>query len=509
VCYHALVRGWWLVLALAAVAGCKTRLAPPTHDMAVAPPPDLGHLDVVTASCRQDNPGNKIDLLFLIDNSRSMDLMQDELRRRFPQFLQRLVDLAHAGTNTDLHVGVVTSDYGAGYRSFPNSGCDASPGGQRGILQPLGENAPVGCQPPVGANYIAYTFDGFAGGPNNLPNGQDLAATFTCMASVGSSGCGDEHVLEAAYQALSGKIPENAGFLRDNALLVVVFLTNEDDCSAPPDSDLFDPMKMDWGAWTSFRCTRAGIVCGQPPAPPPLASSNGPLMACTAAPNPNGAGPGKLYDVGRYTDFFTRPAIQGGVKESPFDVVLVGIAAPPEPFEVVIADNQLYDQDLVLCARAGGSCQPTLQRSCKNQSVYGFYGDPAVRLAQVVNAAPNHGFSSICEGDYADALDQLSHLVVSQLGECCIPQPLPPDPNRPGEVLADCTVVEVTQHEDGSTTSSPVPSCNDSPPTCWRAVMKDRCAGQSPQRIGIEIDRGGGPVPDHTTARATCVVLGA
>ena len=33
---------------------------------------------------------------------------------------------------------------------------------------------------------------------------------------------------------------ENAGFLRRNATLAIVLITNEDDCSAPPDSALFD-----------------------------------------------------------------------------------------------------------------------------------------------------------------------------------------------------------------------------------------------------------------------------
>jgi hypothetical protein len=33
----------------------------------------------------------------------------------------------------------------------------------------------------------------------------------------------------------------NDGFLRDDAQLTLVFLTNEDDGSAPPDSDIYNP----------------------------------------------------------------------------------------------------------------------------------------------------------------------------------------------------------------------------------------------------------------------------
>src|SRR5262249_17054929 len=137
-----------------------------------------------------------------------------------------------------------------------------------------------------------------ASGVTNLPPGQDLAATFACMASVGDKGCGFEQPLEAAYRALHDPPPENAGFLRSEAILAVIYVTDEDDCSAPPDSTLFDPARVDtYGALLSYRCTQFGVQCGNPPAPPPYGSSEGPLTGCAAAPNPDGAGPGLLYDV--------------------------------------------------------------------------------------------------------------------------------------------------------------------------------------------------------------------
>src|SRR5204863_1090260 len=186
------------------------------------------------------NLKNKVDILFLIDNSNSMDAMQLELQNRFPQFFQPFIDVASKPMNAtlaDLHIGVITSDYGAGATGAP--GCAPSPGGQQGRLQARGAKAATNCKTPVGANFIQYVFDqGGNAGPNNLPLGQNLVETFTCMASVGASGCGFEHTLEAVYAALHNNLPENVGFLRDEARLVVVFLTNEDDGSAPPDSDI-------------------------------------------------------------------------------------------------------------------------------------------------------------------------------------------------------------------------------------------------------------------------------
>src|SRR5271154_7085378 len=89
------------------------------------------------------NEQNQIDVLFMVDNSPSMDAMQTELKARFSDFFQVFQDLATAGTYADLHIGVVTSDYGAG--DTAGGGCQASPGGQNGILQAKGAAADASC----------------------------------------------------------------------------------------------------------------------------------------------------------------------------------------------------------------------------------------------------------------------------------------------------------------------------------------------------------------------------
>src|SRR5262249_24934971 len=151
-----------------------------------------------------------------VDNSGSMDKMQEELRNRFDQFFQPFQKLAaDHGTFADLHIGVVTSDFGAGRNS---GSCDPAGGGQRGHLQALGVAAPPSCRRPLRSNFIEYRFGpGGAAESSNLPDGQNLVQTFTCMASVGSKGCGFEHSLESVYTALHDGIAENQGFLREDA----------------------------------------------------------------------------------------------------------------------------------------------------------------------------------------------------------------------------------------------------------------------------------------------------
>ena len=165
-------------------------------------------------------------------------------------------------------------------------------------------------------------------GTTNIGGGLDVPSAFNCMAAVGDGGCGFEHPLESVYLALHDPIDENVGFLRDDALLVVVFATDEDDCSAPPDTDLFDPSPdgvAKYGVLHSFRCTQFGIACGTPPMALSATTASGPYTDCRPLTQAEG---GKLIDVQKYIDYFAGP---GGVKADPSDVILMSIAPPPMP----------------------------------------------------------------------------------------------------------------------------------------------------------------------------------
>jgi hypothetical protein len=478
-----------------------------------------------------ENAKNKVDVLFMVDNSNSMEAMAQELRNRFGQFFQVFQDLADPSktggnpTYADLNIGVVTSDYGAGATGAP--GCTSSPGGDFGRLQAIGKFAPQTCQKPLqdkntggGTNYIHYNFDPKADPTtaSNLPPGQNLIQTFTCMATVGSQGCGFEHQLESVYAALHNNLPDNTGFLRPDALLTVVFVTNEDDSSSPPDTDIFDKNKVAmYGYESSYRQTRFGVDCcpagmrscsEAQKVPTPYADSTGPLAGCEAAPNPDGSGPGREYDISRFITFFTKPASAGGIKVNPSDVILVGIDAPGDPVQVILsnpgtAGGQPYQQCGTLNETSNPPCVPVLQHSCQNSANPVFFGDPAVRLNTVINAAHSHSISSICDADYTGALQGLAKLIAINLGKGCISSSLP-DPNHP-----DCVVEDVTTNADGTTTRTQIPNCanaNGAFP-CWRIETKAECSLQSPQSLGITIDRNGGQVPPNTEAQVACATI--
>ena len=59
----------------------------------------------------------------------------------------------------------------------------------------------------------------------------NLEEQFACIAEVGTAGDGNEQIMQAMRNAVSAPLTTtcNAGFLRDDAILVVTFITDEND----------------------------------------------------------------------------------------------------------------------------------------------------------------------------------------------------------------------------------------------------------------------------------------
>jgi hypothetical protein len=476
-------------LALLLVAGCGDATLP-------ASGPVCDH----QISVRVAGPvRSRLDLLFVIDNTFVGPLASDALG--LDRLLAALQQLAAVGQPIDLHVGVITTDYGASATGAP--GCQIAPGGQQGKLQPLPspdaamlDPQLAKCQPPVGAKFLHLDFANPASG--NLPPGQDALTTLTCMAAVGNSGCGYVAPLEATYAALHNN-PDNAGFLRDDALLMVVFYTNHDDASAPLDSDIFDRTKIQYGYEDSYRAERYGVVCGDPPAIPPYGDSGGPLANCRAAPT------GKLWGVDRYIEYFTRPLLQGGVKVDPHDVVLVGVDGPETPFQVIVAnpgtpEGTPFSQCPAVDATSVPPCVPVVQHSCQNAAQPIFFADPAVRLNQVIEAAANHKLVSLCDGNAVDAIASFLAPLEVDIGSGCLAAPLD-DPAHPDCLAIDVTIDPVT----GVSTSTPLAACDAAMQyPCWRVENKPACASLSPQSLGVTVERGPAGAPDDTHTDFYC-----
>ncbi len=178
----------------------------------------------------------KVDFLFVIGSSASVRHHQDNLAASFPGFIQAIEETL--GGADDIHIMVADTDedhiaiceqycgfgspicsgYACGEADEAWGACDRAYGS--GVRHPLGWNA-------------SNADCGFATGDRFVTMDQpDLAETFACAARVGTS-TNAEWQLRALATAVS---PEalagdgcNAGFLRDDALLVVTLISDEPD----------------------------------------------------------------------------------------------------------------------------------------------------------------------------------------------------------------------------------------------------------------------------------------
>jgi hypothetical protein len=184
---------------------------------------------------------DQVDLLVLVDDSRSMVGEQENLARNFPRLAAKLND-----AGLDYRVGIISPNLGVGEYTFVDT-CE-TPGGLQGKLQ--ADPQLDGCVPPTDP-WIAAN-----GEQTNVP-GDDVAAAFSCIAKLGSHGCGFEQTLEAVYRALDPAV--NPGFIRNDAALAVLLITDEDDCSAR-DTRLYDTTDFSLGP-ANFRCFEYGVQC--------------------------------------------------------------------------------------------------------------------------------------------------------------------------------------------------------------------------------------------------------
>lgn len=185
---------------------------------------------------------DKVDLLFVIDNSRTMAEEQRLLSAEMPRLIASLAGGESPGAGfvppRELRVGVVTTDMGTG--GFVVATCTEPYFGDDGELRRRGGGM-------FAIQSGAPPFLNLRRGDTSLPDGVSE------LVQAGTDGCGFRQPLEAVLKALtpSGAGPlfisgttghgdgTNEGFLREDSVLAVVVLSNQDDCSAA-DADLYN-----------------------------------------------------------------------------------------------------------------------------------------------------------------------------------------------------------------------------------------------------------------------------
>lgn len=223
--------------------------------------PDMGIFD--------PNKIEKIDILFVVDNSSSMADKQSAVIGKFRAFVDKILKCT-----ARIHIGVVTTDVGivpAKMGKWPKSNdlaCNTEAGDDgelqfetckdSSISHPNRDDkknrndakCALACKNntklTAGANFIDLDLKNAKPSSNIDVTGsvapQDITDAFGCMAYQGDKGCGIEMPLESVRRALAN--PKNKNFWQfdpnpvtprsaQNSLQLLVFITDEDDCSVP------------------------------------------------------------------------------------------------------------------------------------------------------------------------------------------------------------------------------------------------------------------------------------
>ena len=161
----------------------------------------------------------KIDFVFVIDNSGSMAEEQTNLATNFPQFIQVIDEyMGVSGQPLDYRVAITSTgrdiNYQVGLPGFPPLS-----------FSEMGENGAFQQRCTMSRRWLER-------------GDTDVAGTFGCAARLGTEGPGIEMPLYAVELALGDRVADgtNAGFLREDALLAIVILTDENDCSRTDDN---------------------------------------------------------------------------------------------------------------------------------------------------------------------------------------------------------------------------------------------------------------------------------
>lgn len=153
----------------------------------------------------------EIDFLFVVDNSGSMAPRQESLSASVPDFIKTMMNSTEL--EKDYHIGVVTTDAYEG-----NSDQCNFIGGL--VVQTKDFSETHQCGP-------------YKSGLNFMTDEDDLLKSFTCAAKPGIAGDVQERPMDALRGAIDPKHASkglcNESFLRDEAILVAVIITDEDD----------------------------------------------------------------------------------------------------------------------------------------------------------------------------------------------------------------------------------------------------------------------------------------
>jgi hypothetical protein len=414
----------------------------------------------------------KVDVLVVIDNSGSMGEEQANLAANFGPFIETLEE-----RGADYRIAVTTTDLGG-------EGCGAGSGGELILSSCLDrpesfvyagdDQFEVACAAncshdgeALAIRPTAIESDGEElarpwiesySGVGNLPQDISSLEAFQCFAPQGISGCGWESPLEAMARALDNmENPERPeyGFLRNDALLAVLFVTDEVDCSLSPGMDdaLFEADTF-WAEGsnllTSAACWNAGVAC----------SGESPFEDCWDVNlDANGVetdDPSQmvLRPVSRYVE---RLEAVAAAKLAGREVLVSAIAGVPSGYssgaaEIVYANVEetpfVEEAGFQTLFGIGAGCQTEINGEVQSAV-------PPVRLQVLAEAFVGSGLVegarnvySVCDPDYTPAIEDIVAGIEVELPPACFSECVLDVDSSTEELDYSCTVLEASGDEE-------------------------------------------------------------
>lgn len=379
------------------------------------------------------------DILFVIDNSGSMEEEQEKVAAQLSTFVETL---ASSPVENDFQVGVVTTGISVNAESCLS--------GERRLIEYPDESGRLQLGKDADGNVASDSTRRILGFDD-----PDLIDQFALLVHQGTTGSGQEMGLEAMRLALSEPLilqqpdagtPGNAGFLRPGARLLVVIVSDEDDCSDPEKTTLTlvtsDAQCRGSACMSDSECDGAGQYC--------LPNDDDPTTrSCEENACETPEGRAKLEPVETYVDFLNN--LDDGT-----------------------GTGRRRDVSLAVIGAVDTSGKP--ERCSSDTDEAQGVGE---RYAKAVELMGDHGFiDSICRDDYAETLEKIAKLVnAPQVIE--LPAS-PPDGRlivvtlrRDGQAPISCRVDDGFQFE---------PAVGDAPA---RLVMEDQCRLRSNDTLEV------------------------
>jgi hypothetical protein len=317
-----------------------------------------------------------VDLLLVVDNSGSMKEEQDNLAIQIPALVRELTSAPDAdgdgtpdrGVAERVRIAVVSTDVGT--QGVPSTLTERCQGfGDEGAWQ---SNVECGA---------TANLQEFQAGEDH----EAYAARIGCLVeALDIEGCALEQQLDAAARGIDRGLP--VGFPAADAILAVLLVTDEEDCSLADPTAFF--ATIDSGN-ANVLCTRAALgIEGRPEWLMPIAS----LLPRVSA--------------GRDHDSFVFAAITG-----------IPLAAAGRSASEILAmpEMQYLEQT--------GTTGPEPVPACSGRNAAGELlgsASPARRIVELAGSVPGSVLHSICTDDFRPAIAELARRIVERLPSVCL-----------------------------------------------------------------------------------------